>query len=109
MEKFIENYKGYNIYKCKQDMYMKLKNINYLAYDKEDNLVDGNETLGGLKKYIKEVVIKDKETWICYYTNSNGDKRQKIFDDMEKGLAFTQLLDKRIEKETCRGYTFMKV
>ena len=50
-----------------------------------------------------------KEAWICYYVNGNGDKRQRVFYDMEEGLTFTQLLDKRIEKGTCSGYTFMRV
>ena len=50
-----------------------------------------------------------KRTWICYYINSRGDERQKVFDDMEKGLAFTQLLDKRIERGTCGGYSFMEL
>lgn len=56
MEKFIENYKGYNIYKCKQDTYMKLKDIRYVAYDKEENLVDGKDTLNNMKKYIDSIV-----------------------------------------------------
>lgn len=53
--------------------------------------------------------MNNKETWICYYINSKGDERQKIFHNMENGLAFTQLLDKRIEKGTCGGYSFMKL
>ena len=47
--------------------------------------------------------------WVCYYINSRGDERQKIFDKMEDGLAFTQLLDKRIERGTCGGYSFMPI
>ena len=50
-----------------------------------------------------------KRTWVCYYINSRGDERQKIFDNMEDGLAFTQLLDKRIERGTCGGYSFMEI
>lgn len=46
--------------------------------------------------------MKDnKRIWICYYINSRWDERQKTFDNMEDGLAFTQLLDKRINKGTC--------
>lgn len=54
--------------------------------------------------------MKDKKrTWICYYINSKGDERQKVFDNMEDGLTFTQLLDKRIERGTCGGYSFMEI
>lgn len=53
--------------------------------------------------------MEKKRTWICYYINSKGDHRQKVFDDMEEGLAFTQLLDKRIERGTCGGYSFMEL
>ena len=51
----------------------------------------------------------EKRIWICYYINSKGDERQKIFDNMEDGLAFTRLLDSRIERRTCGGYTFMEI
>lgn len=54
-------------------------------------------------------VMENKRTWICYYINSKGDERQKVFDNMEDGLAFTQLLDKKIERGTCGGYSFMEV
>lgn len=53
--------------------------------------------------------MEKKRTWVCYYINSKGDERQKVFDDMEKGLEFTRLLDKRIKKGTCGGYSFMEV
>ena len=49
-----------------------------------------------------------KRNWICYYINSKGDVREKVFHDMEEGLAFTRLLDERIERGTCRGYSFME-
>lgn len=52
--------------------------------------------------------MKKKRSWICYYINSNGNQKEKIFDDLEKGLEFTRLLDKRIEKGTCGGYDFME-
>lgn len=50
-----------------------------------------------------------KRVWICYYINSKGDERQKVFYDMEEGLAFTRTLDKRIERGTCGGYSFMEL
>ena len=50
-----------------------------------------------------------KRTWVCYYINGKGNEREKVFDNMEDGLAFTQLLDKRIERGTCGGYSFMEV
>lgn len=55
--------------------------------------------------------MKKKENWIwvCYYINSNGDERQKSFNDMEDGLSFTRLLDRRIERGTCGGYSFSKL
>lgn len=56
-----------------------------------------------------EIPIERKRTWVCYYINSKGDERQKVFDNIEEGLAFTQLLDKRIERGTCGGYSFMEV
>ena len=42
--------------------------------------------------------------WICCYINSKGKEVSKIFDDIETGLKFIRLLDKRIEKGTCGGY-----
>lgn len=56
-----------------------------------------------------EIPIEKKKTWICYYINSKGDERQKVFDNMEEGLDFTQKLDKRIERRTCGGYSFMEI
>lgn len=53
--------------------------------------------------------MEKKRTWICYYINNKGNEKQKIFDDLEKGLEFTRLLDKRIEKGTCRGYDFTEL
>lgn len=51
----------------------------------------------------------EERKWICYYINSKGKEVTKIFDDMEKGLAFIKVLDRRIEKGTCGGYSFMEV
>lgn len=53
--------------------------------------------------------MEKKRTWICYYINSNGDERQKSFNNMDDGLAFTRILDKRIERGTCGGYSFMEL
>ena len=50
--------------------------------------------------------MNKRRIWICYYINSRGDERQKAFEDMEDGVAFTKLLDQRIERGTCGGYTF---
>lgn len=53
--------------------------------------------------------MKIKRLWICYYINSRGNECQRVFDNMEDGLDFTQLLDKRIERGTCGGYSFMEL
>lgn len=53
--------------------------------------------------------MKKIKVWVCCYINSRGDERKKIFDNMEDGLVFTQLLDKRIERGTCGGYSFMAI
>ena len=53
--------------------------------------------------------MEQKRTWICYYINSNGDNRQKVFHDLEEGLNFTKLLDDRIKRGTCGGYSFMEI
>lgn len=50
-----------------------------------------------------------KRAWICYYINSNGDNRQKVFYDLDEGLRFTRILDDRIKRKTCGGYTFMEI
>ena len=50
--KFIEEYKGYKIYKCDQDDYMKSLNLHFMAYDKEENLFDGATTLEQMKERI---------------------------------------------------------
>ena len=47
--------------------------------------------------------------WICYYINSKGKEVSKIFDDIETGLKFIRLLDKRIEKGTCGGYIIRQI
>lgn len=58
---------------------------------------------------MREIPIEKKRTWICYYINSKGNEMQKAFNDMEEGLAFTRTLDKRIERGTCGGYSFMEL
>lgn len=50
--KYIEEYKGYKIYECKQDDYMKMKNLHFMAYDAEGNLFDGATTLEEMKQKI---------------------------------------------------------
>ena len=55
MENYIETYKGYKIYKPKQDTYMKQLNIYYMAYDEEENLFDGAKTLEEIKQKIDDV------------------------------------------------------
>lgn len=50
-----------------------------------------------------------KRMWICYYINSRGNERQKVFDSLEAGLQFTATLDRRIEKGTCFGYSFSEL
>ncbi len=50
-----------------------------------------------------------KRTWICFYINGNGDNRQKVFHDLEEGLNFTKILDDRIKRGTCGGYSFMEI
>ncbi len=49
---FIEEYKGYMIFKCEQDGYTESLNLHYMAYDKEENLLDGAETLEKMKNRI---------------------------------------------------------
>ena len=44
--------------------------------------------------------------YICYYRNSNYDLKVKKFETLDEGLAFTKVLDARIEKGTCFGYEF---
>ena len=61
----------------------------------------------GNAKFFK--IGKKKRTWICYYINSRGNEMQKIFNDMEEGLAFTRKLDERIKRNTCGGYSFMEI
>lgn len=53
--------------------------------------------------------MEKKRTWICYYINSRGNEKQKIFHNLQEGLDFTKTLDKRIEKGTCQGYDFMEI
>lgn len=53
--------------------------------------------------------MNKRRVWICYYINSRGDERQKVFEDMDEGLDFTKLLDQRIERGTCGGYTFTSI
>lgn len=47
--------------------------------------------------------------YICYYINSKGNVTHKTFSELEDGLAFCKILDKRIEQGTCGGYDFMNI
>lgn len=38
------------------------------------------------------------------FTNSKGNTVHKTFYDLDEALAFTAVLDKRIERGTCGGY-----
>lgn len=68
-----------------------------------------NDYNDGCEKW-RAILAKDKKrTWVCYYINGQGCEKQKVFYDMEEGLEFTKLLDKRIDKGTCGGYSFMEL
>lgn len=54
-------------------------------------------------------MTNERNEFICFYRNSNYDLKVKKFKSMEEGLAFTKLLDKRIEKGTCFGYEFSRI
>ena len=45
------------------------------------------------------------ETYRLVYTNSKGTIVHKTFTDIDEATAFTAILDKRIERGTCGGYT----
>lgn len=44
-------------------------------------------------------------TFILYYTNSRGNTVQKHFSHIKEATNFTEMLDKRIERGTCLGYS----
>lgn len=50
-----------------------------------------------------------KYTHVCTYINSRGDTRVKYFDSIEAAIAFCLMLDKRIERGTCGGYSMSAV
>lgn len=54
MEGDCVEYKGYKIYKQKQDDYMRKNNLHYMAYDSNENLFDGAETLEEMKQKINK-------------------------------------------------------
>ena len=66
-------------------------------------LMSKSETGG---KKMKTRYFNTERKWICCYINSKGKEVSKIFDDIETGLKFIRLLDKRIGKGTCGGYIF---
>ena len=47
-----------------------------------------------------------KNVFVCTYINSRGNTRVRYFETMEAGLAFCDILDKRIQRGTCGGYSF---
>lgn len=51
---FVEEYKGFKIYKYKQDTYMKMKGIHYLAYFPDGDLYDGTDTVKNMRKRIDD-------------------------------------------------------
>ena len=44
-------------------------------------------------------------TFLLYYTNSRGNTVQKHFSHIDEATAYTRMLDGRIERGTCLGYT----
>ena len=50
-----------------------------------------------------------KRTHVCTYINSRGDTRVKYFSSEEEGLAFCGVLDERIRRGTCGGYSFSRI
>ena len=52
MGRLVKEYKGYKIYKIKRDLYMELKNIDYMAYDENGDLFDGADTMENLMEKI---------------------------------------------------------
>lgn len=62
-----------------------------------------------LHDMLKSGVFEKQRTWICYYINSRGNEKQKIFYNLEEGLNFTKILDERIKKGTCGGYDFTEI
>lgn len=56
-----------------------------------------------------EKKMKKIKKYICYYRNSNYDLKVKEFETLDEGLAFTKVLDTRIEKGTCFGYEFTSI
>ena len=48
-------------------------------------------------------------TFILYYTNSRGNTIQKHFSHIKEATDYTAMLDKRIERGTCIGYTLSSI
>ena len=53
--------------------------------------------------------FKERDAFLCTYINSRGDTKEKVFADINEGLAFTEKLDERLERGTCFGYTFSRI
>ena len=85
MTKFIEEYKGYKIYKCKQDSYMKQNNLHYMAYDEAGNLFDGAETLEEMKnKIFEEVCKEDLEDAVAQYHKDTSKNILRMIENNRK-------------------------
>lgn len=52
---------------------------------------------------------KPQPTHICTYINSRGDTRVKLFASVDAGLTFCDILDQRIKRGTCGGYTLTSI
>lgn len=50
-----------------------------------------------------------KKVYVCTYINSRGDTRVRWFKDEASGLAFCKVLDARIQRGTCGGYSFSRI
>lgn len=46
-----------------------------------------------------------KTYYTVFYIDRNGNEKTKHFTDLQKALDFTKVLDARIERGTCGGYS----
>lgn len=77
-----------------------------LAKFKKEYGCNGNHYL--VRAQIREIEAP-KPTHVCTYINSRGNTRVKYFNSESDGLAFCDLLDTRIKKGTCGGYSLSQV
>ena len=78
-------------------------------YKKQVNKKEYPDFKSWLYNMLKSGVFEKVRIWACYYINSNGNEKKKIFYNLEEGLNFTKLLDERIKKGTCGGYDFTEI